>query len=346
MTLTFNEKYQAILRKDPTYEGLFITAVKTTGIFCRPVCSARKPNRENVEFFNSIDEAMQQGYRPCKVCRPMEQSGKVPAKIAGLLQSVQAHPHIKVKDKDLRDNGLEPNMVRRWFKQNYGITFQAYQRKLRIATARTSLLQGNTVTHTAYDHGFDSLSGFNQGYQKVFGKSPSTKDQVTAIHQIRFTTPLGPMFACADEQGLCLLDFTDRKDIDQKLVALQKSLGGVILPGTNQHLQLIEHQLRNYFAGRLKKFTVKLRFQGTEFQKMVWSELQVIPYGETRTYGQQALAIGRPTAVRAVAAANGQNSIAIVVPCHRVIGSDGSLRGFAGGLSRKKWLLEHEKALI
>ena len=180
MTLTFEEKYQAILTKDASYEGLFITAVKSTGIFCRPVCTARKPKIENVEFFATPTEALEQGYRPCKVCKPMEHFGEVPAEIKPLLEKITKNPEMRIKDRDLRDLGLEPNSVRRWFKSNYGTTFQSYQRKLRLNAAHQQLNAGKPVTYAAYDNGFESLSGFGDSFQKLFATPPSNaaRDEV------------------------------------------------------------------------------------------------------------------------------------------------------------------------
>lgn len=343
MTLTFKEKYQAILEKDSTYEGLFITAVKTTGIFCRPVCTARKPRIENVEFFDSPQEAIEQGYRPCKVCKPLENSGELPHELMVLIRQISDNPDIKVKDKDLRFYGLEPSNVRRLFKKTYGMTFQDYQRKIRLNTAHSNLNSGKSVTQTAYDTGYESLSGFNDSFRKVFGATPSDAVNKEIIHTLRITTPLGPMIACATDREVCLLEFSDRKDLTNYIKKLSSSLQVVPLPGTNHHLDQLQQQLKDYFQGRRKKFNLKLHTSGTDFQNRVWRALMEIPFGETRSYLQQAQSIGRPESVRAVASANGLNRIAIVIPCHRVIGKDGNLRGYAGGINRKKWLLEFEK---
>jgi len=342
MTLTFEEKYQAILEKDSSYEGLFITAVKTTGIFCRPVCTARKPKKENVEFYSSPREAIDHGYRPCKVCRPMENSGEVPVGFKQLLRQLEKNPNNKLKDEDLRDKGLEPSTIRRWFKKHYGMTFHSYQRKIRLNTAYNHLNSGKSVTHTAFDTGFDSLSGFSDGFQKIFATSPSKATNQVVLNMIRITTPLGPMIACATDQGICLLEFSDRTDLETYIKKLSHSLKAVLLPGYNAHLDQLQGQVSDYFQGQRKKFTLNIFTPGTEFQKNVWNALQDIPYGETRTYSQQADLINMPRSVRAVASANGKNRIAIIIPCHRVIGKDGNLRGYAGGVLRKKWLLEFE----
>jgi AraC family transcriptional regulator of adaptative response/methylated-DNA-[protein]-cysteine methyltransferase len=162
----------------------------------------------------------------------------------------------------------------------------------------------------------------------------------------RITTEIGPMFACASSKGLCLLEFTDRRMIETEFKDLSKKLNAVILPGKNRFLDQTETEMDEYFQGYRKEFDVPLHTPGTDFQKSVWLGLQDIPYGETRSYKEQAAALGKPKAVRAVASANGQNRIAIIIPCHRVIGSDGSLVGYGGGLFRKKWLLDFERKNI
>lgn len=342
MTLTFEEKYQAILKKDSTYEGLFITAVKTTGIFCRPVCTARKPKKENVEFFSSPMEAIDRGYRPCKVCKPMQAADEIPLELKQLLRELEKSSYSKLKDEDIKNKGLEPSTVRRWFKKHYGMTFHSYQRKLRLNNAYDHLNAGKSVTHTAFDNGFDSLSGFSDGFQKVFAASPSKAANQVVMNMIRFTTPLGPMIACATDNGIHLLEFSDRVGLETYVKKLANLMEAVLLPGSNRHLDQLREQVTDYFQGQRKEFNLKLQTTGTEFQNKVWNALQEIPYGETRTYSQQAKLINKPQSVRAVAAANGKNRIAIIIPCHRVIGKDGNLTGYAGGVVRKQWLLEFE----
>jgi AraC family transcriptional regulator of adaptative response/methylated-DNA-[protein]-cysteine methyltransferase len=150
------------------------------------------------------------------------------------------------------------------------------------------------------------------------------------------------MTACATNQGICLLEFSDRSDLETYVQKLSHSLKAILLPGSNVHLDQLQEQVSDYFQGQRKNFNLKLFTPGTDFQNSVWKALQGIPYGETRTYSQQAQLINKPQSIRAVASANGKNRIAIVIPCHRVIGKDGNLRGYAGGVTRKKWLLEFE----
>ena len=342
MELTPDIMYKAIIEKDSSFEGVFFTAVKTTGIFCRPTCTARKPKRENVEFLGSSKEAILKGYRPCKVCRPLENLHETPEAIRVLIAELTMKPTLKLKDWDLKQRGIEPYTLRRWFLKNHGMTFHAYQRMLRINTAFKKTQDGATITTTAFASGFESLSGFNDSFKSIFGVSPSKTKTRKIITVKRLETPLGTMLACAMEKGICLLEFTDRKMLETELKNLAKRVNATILQGHNDHFETLENQLGEYFDGIRKVFTVPLVTPGSDFQNEVWVQLQTIPYGKTRSYKTQALAINKPNAVRAVANANGMNRVSILIPCHRVIGSDGKLTGYGGGLWRKKWLLEFE----
>lgn len=171
--MTFEEKYDAIGRKDLQYEGLFVTAVKTTGIFCRPSCRARKPKPENCIFYDDARQALQDGFRPCKICKPMEAEGEMPEEYKAILTEVNANPDRKIKDYDLRERNIEPARIRRWFKQHHAMTFQTYQRLLRINTAYNQIKEGEKITPTAFDTAYESLSGFTESYKNIFGYSPS-----------------------------------------------------------------------------------------------------------------------------------------------------------------------------
>jgi AraC family transcriptional regulator of adaptative response/methylated-DNA-[protein]-cysteine methyltransferase len=341
--LTDRIMYNALLKKDSSFEGLFYVAVKTTGIFCRPTCTARKPKRENVEFFDTSKDAILHGYRPCKVCTPLEKSGTMPHYIKTLIREISDNPGIKIKDWHLRERGLEPNKIRRWFKKNHNMTFQSYQRMMRLNNAFTKIQSGGKVTDAAYDSGYESLSGFNDSFKSVVGKSPTKSKAKQVINITRMETPVGPMYACGTEKGICLFDFTDRRMLETEFKELSKYLDAVILPGNNRFFTVLKKEVNEYFDGKRKTFTVPLDAPGTEFQKGVWEELKKIPYGETISYKTQAARLKNPKGVRAVANANGHNRISILIPCHRVIGEDGTLTGYGGGLWRKKWLLDFEK---
>ena len=260
--------YKALVAKDVSYEGTFIAAVKTTGIFCRPTCTARKPKPENVEFFSTAKEAILSGYRPCKVCNPLEKFGATPDYIKKILNELNANPSLKFKDWDLTQRGVEPATIRRWFLKNHGITFHSYQRMYRINSAFKKIQNGEPVTSVAFETGYESLSGFNDSFKSIFGVSPSNSKDKKIVNITRLETPLGTMFACAVEQGICLLEFTDRRMLETELKALTKMLNANIIQGANQHFELLKQQLDEYFEGKRKEFTVPLFTPGTEFQEV------------------------------------------------------------------------------
>ncbi len=335
--------YQALLDRDRQFVGTFFAGVKTTGIFCIPTCRTRKPKLVNVEFYTEVREVLQEGFRPCKICKPTENVHEPPTEVLKALQLITDSPKQKITDYVLRQNDLSPESLRRWFNKHYGMTFHAYQRMIRINIAFQELKGGKSVTNSAFESGYESLSGFGYTFKKVVGKSPKKSKQQNCLLLSRLTTPIGPMFVLASEQGICLLEFVERKMLETEFRDLQKRLNAIILTGENEHTRQLKRELAEYFAGTRQKFDVPLHHPGTDFQQSVWRELQNIPYGTARSYQTQAQILQKPKAVRAVATANGCNRIAIVIPCHRVIGKDGQLRGYAGGLERKRWLLEHEK---
>lgn len=336
------EMWEAFLGRDPAAEGVFFTGVRTTGIFCRPTCPARKPARDNVEFFATAADAAAAGYRPCKRCRPLEPEGRAPAWLRPILDAVAEDPGRRWRDADLRAAGVDPARVRRWFKAHHGMTFHAFQRARRVGRALGQLNHGADIVRTAYGNGFDSLSGFNEAVRRVADTAPGETRGRPVIHLSRIPTPLGTMMAGATSEGVCLLEFVERRSLETQLDGLRRRLDGVLAPGETDLTRQLVHELDRYFAGELREFTVPVQLMGSEFQRRAWEALRHIPYGETRSYGEQAAAMGRPDAVRAVARANGDNRIAIVLPCHRVIGKDGSLTGYGGGLWRKRRLLELE----
>jgi len=332
----------AFMRRDRTYDGLFFTAVRTTGVFCRPVCSARKPRPENVEFFSSSGEALFSGYRPCRRCRPLVQPGASPEWLQRLLTEVDSDPTRRWKASDLRELGVPPERARRWFQRHHGMTFHAYARARRLGAALARIREGASVTDSAFAHGYASLSGFNAAFRDVLGASPTALADRTLVWLHHFTTPLGPMVAGANEQGICLLEFADRRMLERQLGILAKRLDAAYVPGRPLIVSDLEAWLGAYFEGRPSECPLPLQLIGTPFQLDVWGRLRAIPPGQTRSYSELAAELGRPTAVRAVARANGDNRLAILVPCHRVLGADGRLTGYGGGLWRKRRLLDLE----
>ena len=316
--------------------------MQTTGIFCRPTCSARKPLFENVTFYGSTKEALLEGYRPCKRCRPMESVGKPPEWLRPLLSEIDRDPTHRWSGADIRAHGLTPERLRRWFQNNHGMTFHAYSRARRLGSALGQMKDGSGVTRAAFDSGYESLSGFHEAFRQYFGSSPTTISEAVLVHVDRIATPLGPMLVGATDEALCLLEFVDRRALPKQVERIRSRLSAAFVPGRNALVDTTAAQLQEYFEGRRRTFDLPLTLAGTPFQQDVWEALQRIPYGETRSYGDLARALGRPTAVRAVGKANGDNALAIVVPCHRVVGADGKLVGYGGGLWRKKRLLELE----
>ncbi|MCI4668972.1 MAG: methylated-DNA--[protein]-cysteine S-methyltransferase [Bacteroidia bacterium] len=343
-TKTIDAYYQALLDRNSEYVGIFFAGVKTTSIFCLPTCRARKPKKENVDFFTSFKEALDHGFRPCKICKPTENAEEAPPQVEKAIALVKQNPKEKISDQVLRQEGISPETIRRWFKKHYGLTFHAYQRMYRINEAYRELKEGKNTTHTAFDNGYESLSGFGYTYKKIIGKAPSQSAEKSIILISRTTTPLGPMFICATEKGICLTEFTDRKMLETEFRDLQHRLHAEILVGENDHIRQAKQELQEYFEGKRQEFSLELDAPGTDFQKAVWDALLQVPFGETRSYQGQAEILGNPKAVRAVARANGMNRIAIIIPCHRIIGKNGKLTGYAGGLERKKWLLDHESS--
>jgi AraC family transcriptional regulator of adaptative response/methylated-DNA-[protein]-cysteine methyltransferase len=345
-TEKINEYYQALLERKESFVGIFFVGVKTTSIFCIATCRARKPKLKNVTFYTSFKEVLDNGYRPCKICKPTENANEAPEQVELAIQLVKKSPKEKITDAQLRERNISPEIVRRWFNKNYEMTFQAYQRMYRINNAFIELKKGKNTTHTAFDTGYESLSGFGYTYKKLIGKSPQNSVDNTIILINRFTTPLGPMFVCATDNGICLLEFVDRELLETEFKDLQRLLKANIIIGENEHIQQAKTELAEYFEGSRTQFEVKLETLGTNFQNTVWKALQTIPYGKTTSYQQQAVTINNPKALRAVAAANGCNRIAIIIPCHRVIGKNGNLTGYSGGIERKRWLLDHEEKYV
>ncbi len=334
--------YRALRDKDTRFEGIFVVGVRTTGIFCRPTCGARKPKRENVEFFASPREALLSGYRPCKLCDPLGHPGHVPPWLQPVLAAVDADPGRRLPNAALRARGVDPDRARRWFQKHHGMTFQAYLRARRITDAFGRIRHGDKVIDAAFDSGYESLSGFTESFKRTTGFAPARSPRRGLVAVTRVRTPLGPMLAGAVPEGICLLEFVDRRMMETQLARLRRQLGAELVPGASPHFDALQRQLDEYFAGARRRFDLPLVLAGTPFQRRAWAALLEIPYGATRSYAEQATAVGAPRAVRAVARANGDNRVSIVVPCHRVIGRDGALTGYGGGLWRKQFLLDLE----
>jgi AraC family transcriptional regulator, regulatory protein of adaptative response / methylated-DNA-[protein]-cysteine methyltransferase len=341
---------EAFRERDSSFDGLFYAAVTTTGIFCRPSCPARKPLPGNVVFYATAGEALCAGYRPCERCRPLA-SAADPQWVGDLIARVEAEPDRRIRDVDLRAEGLDPASARRRFQARFGLSFQGYQRARRLAAAFEAIKAGASLDDAVFDHGYESHSGFREAFARAFGEAPGRAAKVGPgkgaapadfIRLAWFESPLGPLVAGAVDAGICLLEFGDRRMLEAQAGALRSHLALPAVPASHPHLERLKTELGEYFGGARRVFDLPLHEPGTLFQERVWAALREIPCGETRSYSELARALGDPAAVRAVAQANGRNRIAILVPCHRVIGADGGLGGYGGGVWRKKRLLEIE----
>lgn len=343
------EYYQALLDKETKYEGIFFVGVKTTGVFCRPTCPARKPKLENCEFFETAKQALLSAFRPCKRCKPLSHPNHASKLIQTLAEAIEKNPEKRWKDKDFKELSIDASTARRQFKKRFGMTFVEYARARRMGLAMKQIREGKLVIEAQLSSGYESDSGFRDAFSRIMGASPSKIGEDTVLKASWIDTLLGPMLAIADEKALYLLEFVDRRGLEKEVELLRKKTKLAIIPGTTKQIVSIKNELDQYFKGELKEFKTPLHFLGSPFQKQVWEELQKILPGETKSYSDIAASIKKPTACRAVAGANGANQLAIIVPCHRVINATGELGGYGGGGGggvRKKWLLNHEKGLV
>jgi AraC family transcriptional regulator of adaptative response/methylated-DNA-[protein]-cysteine methyltransferase len=336
---------RAFFAKDASYDGLFVTGVSTTGIFCRPSCPARKPRPEHVRFFAGVREAMFAGFRPCRRCDPLRAGGSQPPWVEALIAHLDREPERRLHDRDLRGLGLEPSQVRRFFSARFGMTFHAFARARRLGGALQQLRSGAEIDEVVMDTGFESHSGFRDAFARTFGEAPGRARSEDCIVVSWVESPLGPLVIGATTAGVCLLEFTDRRKLETQIETMKRRFACAVIPGDNKHLVQLRRELDAYFGGRLKDFTVPLVAPGTPFQERVWSALLKIPYGQTLSYEELAKKVGAPGAQRAVGTANGMNRIAIVIPCHRVVNKNGKLGGYGGLLWRKEALLQLERGL-
>ncbi|MDQ2899961.1 MAG: methylated-DNA--[protein]-cysteine S-methyltransferase, partial [Acidobacteriota bacterium] len=283
------------------------------------------------------------GYRACLRCRPLDNPNARPDWMARLLETVQHSLNGRISGADLRAMGIDPSRARRQFLKDYGLTFQAYCRAHRLSSALDFIRKGGTLDDAVFESGYESHSGFRQSFQNTFGLPPGKAGALDCIQLAWMDTPVGPMIAGATGDGICLLEFTDRRMLERELENLRHRLSKPLVPGENPHHKRLEAELKEYFAGKRREFTLPLVQNGSEFEKNVWKELSRIPHGEVRSYEDIARSIGHPKAVRAVGRANGMNCIALLVPCHRVVRKNGDLGGYGGGVERKRFLLDLER---
>ena len=333
--------YAALCAKDASYDGRAYVAVRSTGIFCRFTCPARKPLRKNCTFHPTAGACIEAGFRPCKRCHPLNQSGD--PLVETLLGKLNHDPARRWRETDLTAMGLDPSTVRRAFKRHFAMSFLEMARQRRLREGFTSLGETGSVTEAQLEAGFESPSAFRAGFARLLGVAPGSLRANARLQADWIDTDLGAMVAVSDARSLYLLEFADRKALPAELKALMRDAKGDLGLGRPAPTKQAAEELRAFMDGRQSRFTVPLAPGGTPFQRQVWDALQRIPAGETRSYSDLAQDIGRPDAPRAVARANGANRIAILIPCHRVLGADGNLTGYGGGLWRKRRLIEIER---
>lgn len=332
--------WAAFMRRDRGWDGRVIGAVKTTGIYCKPSCPAKRPKREHVTFFATGEEARAAGYRACLRCKPDEvgRDREAVTKALKLIERAEEPPSLA----GLADAvGYAPHHFQRIFKRDLGVSPAEYARGLRSRRAESALKDNGRITDAVYDAGYSSPSGFYSDAKERLGMTPSAWRDGGRGETIRWTTfdsPIGPMLIAATSKGICRLTFDDSEASLRRLfpnATITEDSGGL--------KQLVEGALEA-IAHPAAMPDLPIDVAGTAFQEAVWRELRKIPPGETRSYAEIAAAIGQPKAVRAVGTANGDNHVAVLIPCHRVIRSDGTLGGYAGGLDRKRKLLDAEQA--
>ena len=330
--------WAAFMRRDRAWDGRVIGAVKTTGIYCKPSCPAKRPKREHVQFFSTGEEARAAGYRACLRCKP-DEVGRDREAVAQAVRLIEQAEEVPQLAELAAAVGYAPHHFQRIFKRDLGVSPAEYARGLRNRRAQHALKANGRVTDAVYDAGYSGPSGFYNDAKERLGMTPSAWRDGGRGETIRWTyfdSPLGRMLIAATSKGICRLTFDDSPDSLRRhfpKATIVEDAGGLreLVEGA---LAAIEQPL----AAR----DLPIDVAGTAFQEAVWRELRKIPAGETRSYAQIAAAIGQPKAVRAVGTANGDNHVAVLIPCHRVIRSDGSLGGYAGGLDRKRKLLEAE----
>jgi AraC family transcriptional regulator of adaptative response/methylated-DNA-[protein]-cysteine methyltransferase len=331
--------WAAFMRRDRRWDGRVIGAVHTTGIYCKPSCPAKRPKRENVTFYSSTDEARAAGFRPCLRCKPDEvgRDREAVAAAVRLIEHAEEAPNLAELSAAV---GYAPHHFQRIFKRDLGVSPAEYARGLRNRRTEQALKANARVTDAVYDAGYQSPSGFYSDAKERLGMTPSAWRDGGRGETIRWTTfdsPLGQMLIAATSKGICRLTFDDSVESLERLfpnATIVEDAGGL--------RELVEGAL-TAIERPLAMPDLPLDVAGTAFQEAVWRELRKIPAGETRSYAEIAAAIGHPKAVRAVGSANGDNHVCVLIPCHRVIRSDGSLGGYGGGIERKEKLLAAER---
>jgi AraC family transcriptional regulator of adaptative response/methylated-DNA-[protein]-cysteine methyltransferase len=343
--LTDPERWQALVDRDPGAGGAFVYGVTTTGVYCRPTCASRRPNRDNVQFFGRWEEAERAGFRPCKRCAPGSARAQDPHREA-VLRACQIMDEAETPpllDDLAQEIGYSPSYFSRLFKRIVGVTPKQYAMEKRLGRVRDSLQAGTTVTEAVYAAGFGSGSRFYEDAAASLGMKPSTYQKGGRGMRIRFAITqcfLGWVLIAATEQGICALEFADEPGVlDERLRARFSEAEFV---ESDPAFREWSAQILAHLESPRDDLDLPLDVWGTAFQRRVWTALREIPPGSTASYGEVAARLGNPKAARAVARACATNPVSVAIPCHRVIRSDGGLGGYRWGLERKRKLLERE----
>jgi AraC family transcriptional regulator of adaptative response/methylated-DNA-[protein]-cysteine methyltransferase len=345
--LTDDQRYDAFVRRDKAMRDQVLMGVLTTGVYCRPGCPARTPLRKNVRFYADAEAARADGLRACKRCKPDDAASPHAGLVAEACRTLESAETAPSLEQLARRAGLSPFHFHRVFKAETGVTPAAYAAAVRDRRAKAALKDGATVTEAVYDAGYGSASRFYDGAGSRFGMAPRAWRQKGRGEAIRVATApcsLGYVLVGATDRGVCAIELGD--DPQAMLAEFASHFENARRVDDDPALAALVRQVVAYVddpAGRAPSLPVDVR--GTAFQQRVWDMLRRIPAGQTWTYGQLAEAIGAPKAVRAVGAACGANALAVVVPCHRVVGSDRKLTGYRWGVDKKRALLKREGAV-
>ncbi|MCO6523861.1 MAG: methylated-DNA--[protein]-cysteine S-methyltransferase [Candidatus Schmidhempelia sp.] len=312
-----------------------------SGIFCHTDCQCSQNTHKHHKYLASYSQAMTKGYRPCQICRPYLITKNISPSFTWLLEQLHQYPDEPITASSLTMIGLTLKQVQYWFKTYYGLTFANYRKLLSINNHFNRYQQGHIAFNTLDNNKVSILEHIELSQQAR--TDDTTHRWQNRIQLTRLETPIGELIGAATKRGICLLEFADQRSIHTQLKAVSNYFNSQLVWEESPYFYVLKQQLNNYFSGNLTQFSVDLDLAGTQFQQTVWQQLQKITYGQCITYQQQAQAMGKPKAVRAVATANGMNRISIIIPCHRIIGSNGDLTGYAGGVWRKKYLLDLEQ---
>jgi AraC family transcriptional regulator, regulatory protein of adaptative response / methylated-DNA-[protein]-cysteine methyltransferase len=341
------ERWQAVKRRDPAFDGTFLFAVRTTGVYCRPSCASRPAKRENVSFFSTAAQAEKAGYRACKRCRPDQLGAPDPQMqaVKRACERIETAEEAPKLAELAASAGLSPYHFHRVFKALTGVTPKAYAAETRARRAADKLRTAETVTEAIYDAGFNSSSRFYENTAARLGMTPGAVRRGGAGAVIRFAVgeaSLGAVLVAATDKGVCAITLGD--DPEALVRDLQDRFPRAEFKGGDAEFERTIAEVVGLVEAPAQRLDLPLDIRGTAFQQKVWAALQTIPPGKTATYKEIARAIGQPTAVRAVAQACGANPLAVAIPCHRVVRSDGDLSGYRWGVERKRELIAREAA--